>query len=227
MQFTGTYVTARSYGVLGRDFFSVQRNRSILFAVVNPRQWQTVNIRRCWYASVVFEHPTRVGFPFVLVHLYRAQVAKRLARHPVLHLQITCIIASIRLQNWLLLSLLMRWVIYEINIIFYTLTHLYKSALKCFFKYLDSTSTPTMSYSTMCVSLSSGHKVRFWLNTHRVPSKSHSWEVCGHVQFATWQGKHFVRSNDGNVPGEQRIHDFFANGRPLGSVSTAFVKINF
>jgi len=128
---------------------------------------------------------------------------------------------------WLLLLLLMRWVIFEINIFFYTLTHLYKSALKCFFKYLDSTSTPTMSYSTMCVSLSSGHKVRFWLNTHRVPSKSHSWEVCGHVQFTTWQGKHFVRSNDGNVPGEQRIHDFFINGKPLGSVSTAYCKKKF
>lgn len=47
------------------------------------------------------------------------------------------------------------------------------------------------------------------------------------MQFTTWQGKHFVRSNDGNVPGEQRTHDFFANGKPLGSVSTAFVKRNF
>lgn len=114
----------------------------------------------------------------------------------------------------------MRWAIYEFNIIFYTLTHLYRSALKCFFKYLDSTSTPTTSYSTMCVSLSSGHKVRFWLNTHSVPSKSNSCVVCGHVQFATRQGKHFLRSNDGNVPGEQRIHDFCANDKPLGSVST-------
>ncbi|KAE9543023.1 hypothetical protein AGLY_002934 [Aphis glycines] len=80
-----------------------------------------------------------------------------------------------------------------------------------------STSTPTTSYSTMCVSLSSGHKVRFWLNTHSVPSKSNSCEVCGHVQFATRQGKHFFRSNDGNVPDVQRIHDFCANDKPLGS----------
>lgn len=97
-----TYTTAGSYGVLGRDFFPVQRNRSVSFAVVNPRQWQTVIIRWRWYASVVFEHPTWVDFPLVLVHLNRAQVAKRLARHPVFHLQITCI----SLNYWLLLLLL-------------------------------------------------------------------------------------------------------------------------
>lgn len=101
-----------------------------------------------------------------------------------------------------------------------TLTHLYNSALKFFFKYLDSAYTATASYSTRYVSLSSGHVVRLGLNTQRVPSKRDSCEAEEHVQFATEQGTHLVRSADGLVPGEQRTHDFVVNGDPLISVST-------
>lgn len=104
--------------------------------------------------------------------------------------------------------------------LFFTLTHLYRSDLKYFFKYLDSTSTPTVSYSMRCVSCWSGHDVRFGLKTHNVPSTSSSCDVSGHVQFGTWQGMHLVRSADGAVPGEQRTHDFDADGEPLTSVST-------
>lgn len=102
----------------------------------------------------------------------------------------------------------------------HTWTHLYKSALRCFFKYSDSTWTPTVSYSTECVSLSSGHEVRFDLKTHKVPSKSDSCEVGGQEQFAVGHGTHFVRSADGDVPGEHRTHDLDVNGEPLASVST-------
>lgn len=102
----------------------------------------------------------------------------------------------------------------------FTLTHSCRKALRCFFKYSDSTFTPTVSNSTRCVSFSSGHDVRFALKTHNFPSKSCSCVVDGHVQFTTGQGKHFARSTDGCVPGAQRTQDFDANGEPLASVST-------
>lgn len=107
-----------------------------------------------------------------------------------------------------------------------TLTHLYKSGLRCFFRYLDSTSAPTESYSTRCASLPSGHAVRFDRETHSVPSRSSSCVANGHVQLATGQGTHLRRSADGHVSGEQRTHDLdCGNGEPFTSVSTIEIDI--
>lgn len=100
--------------------------------------------------------------------------------------------------------------------------HLNSNALRFFFKYLDSTSRPTMSYSIRYASLSSGHAVRLFLETHKFPSKSDSCEDKGHVQLATGQGSHFVRSAEGLVPGEQRTQVFDVNGEPLVPISTIF-----